>query len=88
MIFLPQKEWGRDPFLARCSVTHLQCFTRDYLRIAHFNFLILFQYDIPTYMGMVEEEVKDELMDTDVPSEGRNSSGSIYENSNMMPRLG
>ena len=33
--------------------------------------LLFFQYDIPTYVGMLEEEVKDELMETDVPSEGK-----------------
>ena len=33
--------------------------------------LLLFQYDVPTYVGMLEEEVKDELMETDVPSEGK-----------------
>ena len=31
----------------------------------------VFQYDVPTYVGMLEEEVKDELMETDVPSEGK-----------------
>lgn len=28
------------------------------------------QYDIPTFVGTVEEETKDEIMQTDVPSEG------------------
>lgn len=37
------------------------------------DFLIIFllQYDIPTYVGMLEEEVKDELMETDIPCEGK-----------------
>ena len=29
-------------------------------------------------MGMLEEEVKDELMDTDVPSEGENCQCTLY----------
>ena len=33
--------------------------------------LLFHQYDVPTYVGMLEEEVKDELMETDVPSEGK-----------------
>lgn len=35
------------------------------------NLLFFFQYDVPTYVGVLEEEVKDELMETDVPSEGK-----------------
>ena len=30
----------------------------------------LLQYDVPTFVGAVEEELKDEIMQTDVPSEG------------------
>ena len=31
-------------------------------------FCVMLQYDVPTFMG--EEETKEEIMETDVPSEG------------------
>ena len=34
------------------------------------NFCPFFQYDVPTCVGILEEEAKDEIMETDVPSEG------------------
>ena len=46
----------------------------------NFYFSLILQYDIPTYMGMLEEEVKDELMDTDVPSEGENCQCTCINN--------
>ena len=30
----------------------------------------LLKYDIPTHVGTLEEEVKDEIMETDAPPEG------------------
>ena len=33
-------------------------------------FCVMLQYDVPTFMGVVEEETKEEIMETDVPSEG------------------
>ena len=31
---------------------------------------VLFQYDVPTFVGTLDEGTKDEIMQTDVPSEG------------------
>lgn len=33
-------------------------------------FCVMLQYDVPTFMGVVEEETKEEIMETDVPTEG------------------
>ena len=41
------------------------------IHLDDFEFVVFFQYDVPTYVGVLEEEVKDELMETDVPSEGK-----------------
>ena len=34
------------------------------------NLCCLLQYDVPTHVGVLEEEVKEEIMETDIPSEG------------------
>ena len=32
--------------------------------------VVFLQYDVPTFVGTLEEGTKDEIMQTDVPSEG------------------
>ena len=53
-------------------------FVSNVLTIDDFEFAVfVFQYDVPTYVGMLEEEVKDELMETDVPSEGKDFLSAV-----------